>query len=83
MTAQLSRFPSARPLTAALERKMRGASDERIIEDLLYLEHWELYPLPGPAAALRVSQLRRANPELAADIRHELTAARQRKRMNV
>jgi hypothetical protein len=38
----------------------------------LFLERWEICPLPGSAAALRVSQIRRANPELAAAIRSEL-----------
>ncbi|HVE23509.1 MAG TPA: hypothetical protein VNC39_16175, partial [Acidocella sp.] len=38
----------------------------------LFLELWERAPTPGPAAALRVQQIRRANPELAAAIRHEI-----------
>ena len=45
--------------------------------DLLFLERWELTPLPGAAAARRVGQLRRANPQLAAEIRAELAAARR------
>jgi hypothetical protein len=42
------------------------------VADLLFLEQWELRPSPGAAAALRVIQLRRANPDLAAEIRAEL-----------
>lgn len=75
MAVQLTQFRSVRPFTAALENKMRGNPDERTIDDLLYLERWELHPLPGPAAALRVSQIRRANPALAAAIRDELAAS--------
>jgi hypothetical protein len=82
MAVPLTHFRSARPFTAALERKIRGNPDERAIDDLLYLERWELHPLPGPAAALRVSQIRRANPELAAAIRAELMASDRHKVAN-
>lgn len=62
------------PCTNALRRDW--PLDRACAEDLLFLERWELCPLPGPAAALRVAQLRRANPDLAAAIRAELAAAR-------
>jgi hypothetical protein len=64
------------PRTAALRRVLDRVQDERFTEDLLYLEEWELHPAPGVAAALRVCQLRRANPELAAEIRAELDRGR-------
>jgi hypothetical protein len=48
------------------------ATDEAAIRDLLFLEAWERQPTPDIAAALRVNQIRRANPELAAAIRAEL-----------
>jgi hypothetical protein len=60
------------PRTEALQRVLASMGDERSVEDLMYLESWEIEPAPGPAAALRVCQLRRANPELAAEIRAEL-----------
>jgi hypothetical protein len=62
------------PRTAALRRVLDRAEDPRLTDDLLYLEAWEMHPAPGPAAALRVGQIRRANPRLAAEIRAELTA---------
>jgi hypothetical protein len=82
MTMQLTLSHSARPLTAAVEREMRGDPDDRFIEDLLYLERWELHPLPGPAAASRVSQIRRANPALAVAIRDELATLYRHKVVN-
>jgi len=61
------------PRTTALRRVLGAVRDERSVNDLIYLETWEAEPAPGAAAALRVAQLRRANPELAAEIRAELT----------
>jgi hypothetical protein len=48
-----------------------------MLADLLFLERWEIAPIPGSAAALRVSQIRRANPDLVAAVRAELAAARR------
>ena len=42
----------------------------------MFLELWERVPMPGAFAALRVGQIRRANPELAAEIRAELERGR-------
>jgi hypothetical protein len=64
----------AAPRTAALRRALLdrrpgpGAAD-----DLLFLEAWELRPTGDMADVLRVRQLRRANPDLAAAIKEELT----------
>ncbi len=63
------------PRTEAVRRAMRSFSDERSAWDLLFLEAWELEPAPGAAAALRVAQIRRANPELAAEVRAEIAGA--------
>ena len=60
------------PRTIALRRVLGGLRDRRATDDLLYLEAWEMNPVPGTAAALRVGQIRRANPELAAEICKEL-----------
>ena len=58
--------------TAALRTAISSTRDRRVAEDFLFLELWERAPTPGPAAALRIQQIRRANPELAAAIRHEI-----------
>ena len=44
--------------------------------DLLFLEQWEIEGEPGISATLRASQIRRANPELAAALRAELATRR-------
>jgi hypothetical protein len=59
-------------LTTALRTAISSTRDQRVAEDFLFLELWERTPTPGPAAALRITQIRRANPELAAAIRHEV-----------
>ncbi len=66
------------PLTAAVRRAVADARDQATLADLLYLERWEMAPIPGAAAALRVSQIRRANPELAAAVRAEIAGAGRR-----
>ena len=62
------------PRTAALRQALAVVRSESALRDLLYLEAWEMAPEPGSGPALRVHQLRRANPELAAAIRAELSA---------
>jgi hypothetical protein len=63
--------------TETLRRTLATISDHRLASDLLFLEAWLIKPAHGPAMALRVGQLRRANPQLVADINHELTALRR------
>jgi hypothetical protein len=63
-----------RTLTAVVRRAIRAVHDSATINDLLFLERWELSPTAGTAEALRVSQIRRANPELAAAVRAEISA---------
>jgi hypothetical protein len=60
------------PLTRTLRAALGGVTDDATIADLLFLERWEIQPLPGAAAALRVVQIRRANPALAAALRAEV-----------
>jgi hypothetical protein len=62
-----------RPLTEAVARELARHGDAAAA-DLLFLERWEMAPVGGTAAALRVGQLRRANPGLAEEIRAELGA---------
>ncbi len=68
--------PFAAAHTVALQRALEAAPDHMSEADLLYLERWEQMPIPGVAAALRVNQIRRANPVLAAEIRAELRHGR-------
>ena len=64
------------PITLALRRVLNELRDESSVADLMFLERWEIAPMPGVASALRVSQIRRANPELAAAVRAEVKALR-------
>jgi hypothetical protein len=69
-------LPATLPRTEAVRRALRTYHDERSAWDLLFLEAWEIDPSPGAAAALRVGQIRRANPELAAAVRAEVASVR-------
>ncbi len=61
------------PRTEALRRALQQVRDEAAAADLLFLEAWQTQRHPGIAACLRASQIRRANPELAAQILAELS----------
>lgn len=77
MTANMTtEFSFQAPITTAVRRALDHVRDSSTIADLLYLERWEMAPLPGAAAALRMVQIRRANPDLAAAVRAEINAAR-------
>ena len=82
MTTEVDRLYAA-PHTATLQHVLSKTHDKRAMDDLLFLERWEICPLPGSAAALRVSQIRRANPELAAAIQRELRALNQPRQNHV
>ncbi len=60
------------PLTQTVRRAIDLAANDTVTADLLFLERWEIQALPGAAAALRVTQIRRANPDLAAALRLEV-----------
>ncbi len=62
--------------TSAVRRALATARDHTALSDLLFLERWEMAPVPGAAAALRISQIRRANPDLTAAIRAEIARSR-------
>jgi len=70
---------SDRPLTTAVGNALVEMRDHRAAADLLFLERWEICPLPGSACALRVSQIRRANPNLVLAIRRELAQSTHRR----
>jgi len=72
MSVTMLPFQSAMPCTETLRRALESIDDDDHAADLLFLEQWEMHPLPGAAMALRVSQIRRANPDLAAAIRAEV-----------
>jgi hypothetical protein len=76
MTIATMPYDTAFPCTTALRRALDDTNDPRSTDDLLFLERWEMYPIPGAAFALRVAQIRRANPALAAEIRAELKRGR-------
>jgi hypothetical protein len=60
------------PRTAALAAALAQPHDRAAIDDLLFLEAWEMRPTAQVGTTLRAQQLRRANPALAAAIRAEL-----------
>ena len=70
MIAALPVTPFA--LTEIVRAKLATPLSASEIEDLLFLEAWERNPAPGLGAVRRASQIRRANPEVAAAIRSEL-----------
>jgi len=76
MTYPAIRLDFTRAQTEAVRRAMAESRDHRLLADLLFLERWEMMPIHGPAAALRVAQIRRANPMLAAQVRAEVARAR-------
>ena len=71
VSAAMSRRP---PYTQALRRALHTAKDIASIADLLFLEAWELNRPPNLGITLRARQIRRANPQLAAEITAELAA---------
>ncbi len=67
---------TAQPFTDAVRHHLANRTNRAMAADLLFLERWEMSPAPGAGPALRVSQIRRALPELAAAIRAEVAAVR-------
>jgi hypothetical protein len=66
-----------RPRTEVVRRAVASARDMRAVADLLFLETWVAHRTPDLAAALRASQIRRANPDLADEIEQELAGPRR------
>jgi len=65
-----------RPLTQAVSLALRDIHDPGARSDLLFLEAWEMQRPANLGATLRASQIRRANPDLAAAIERELKAGK-------
>ena len=63
------------PHTRAVSVALQNARDPRTIDDLLFLEDWEMRRPKNLGATLRASQIRRANPALVAAIERELKEA--------
>jgi hypothetical protein len=62
------------PFTLAVRQALQNTNNSRMAEDLLFLEAWEMHPSPNLGVTLKASQIRRANPDLAAAIDAELKA---------
>ncbi len=62
------------PFTLAVRQALRRINNSQIEADLLFLEAWEMRPSSHLGVTLRASQIRRANPDLAAAIDAELKA---------
>jgi hypothetical protein len=77
LTSEFSRKP---PFTLAVRQALQGVKDSHLEADLLFLEAWEMHPSSHLGVTLRASQIRRANPDLAAAIGAELKAAMQASR---
>jgi hypothetical protein len=67
-------IPRKPPFTLAVRQALQGVNDSVTEADLLFLEAWEIQPSSHLGVTLRASQIRRANPELAAAIDAELKA---------
>ena len=61
--------------TTAVRRILALPLDPSAVEDLLFWEAWERRPDADPASVLRIAQLRRAHPTLAAAIRKQVASA--------
>ena len=71
LTAQSMQGP---PYTLAVRDALQGVHNSALEADLLFLEAWEMHPSSNLGVTLRASQIRRANPGLAAAIDAELKA---------
>jgi hypothetical protein len=62
------------PFTVAVRQALQGVNNSAAAADLLFLEAWEMQRSSNLGLILRASQIRRANPGLAAAIDAELKA---------
>jgi hypothetical protein len=68
------------PFTLAVRQALQNVNNSQIEADFLFLEAWEMQPSSHLGVTLKASQIRRANPGLAAAIDAELKAAPERNR---
>jgi hypothetical protein len=68
--------PMPKGCTQALRRVLAEPLDGSARADYLFLEAWEREPSAHAGTTLRIGQIRRANPILAAEIRAELKNGR-------
>ena len=62
--------------TATIARALTTTRNHTANNDYLFLEAWERRASPDLAALLRISQIRRANPILVAELRAEIATGR-------
>jgi hypothetical protein len=67
------------PFTDAVRQALQNVNNSQMADDLLFLEAWEIQPSSNLGVTLKASQIRRANPELAAAIDAELRGGATRK----
>jgi hypothetical protein len=77
VTTQTVRQP---PFTAAVREALQNITNSQVENDLLFLEAWEMQPSANLGVTLKASQIRRANPGLAAAIDAELKGGAARGR---
>lgn len=66
--------------TEALQRVLAQPMHRSAVADYLFLEAWEREPSDNAGVALRIGQIRRANPQLADEIRAQVKAELKRNR---
>ena len=64
------------PRTSVVRDLMARQNDPALLADLLFLERWEAAPAHGTGSVLRVAQIRRALPDVAAAVRAEIAVKR-------
>jgi hypothetical protein len=67
---------NAGPQTEVLRRVLAEPLPISVVADYLFLEAWEREPSDNAGVTLRIGQIRRANPALAAAIRAEIDRSR-------
>ena len=77
---QAGPFQTGPRQTEALRRVLAQPMHRSAVADYLFLEAWERSPSDNAGVALRIGQIRRANRQLADEIRPPVTAELKRTR---